>query len=146
LNLVFGHDKTVADWVDKKFGYPSAPYSHAIGIIDKSGALIGGAVFRDWNGFNIELAYYGPGSVTPSLFRQIAKFCFEHLKVTRVTARTLRANKIVNQGLPKLGFHFEGVSKRYYGPTKSKDAINYVFLREDFDRMMERWSNVRPSL
>ena len=138
MELVFGHDATIADWVEKKFGYPLSRWDKAVGVIDKSGTLVGGAVFRDWNGFNIEIAYYGPNSVTRSVFLGLTKFCFDELKVTRITARTLRQNKIVNQGLPRLGFRFEGVSKRYFGPYKKHDAINYSLLKSDYDRLMEK--------
>ena len=143
MNLLFGHDETVAKWCGKKFGRPSAPWFKAVGVIDKEGKLVGGIVFRDWNGFNIEASYYGPGSVTPRIFLSGMHYCFEVLKVTRVTARTLRSNKTMNRALPRLGFHFEGVSKRYFGPHKTHDSMNYAALRRDYLALMERRNGIR---
>lgn len=143
MNLLFGHDTVVAQWADKKFGRPGAPWFHAVGIIDKEGTLVGAAVFRDWNGFNVELAYYGPGALTSRVIVGLMRYCFGHLQVTRVTARTLRSNKIVNRGLPRLGFHFEGVSKRYFGPHRADDSFNYSLLKQDYERWMERRNGIQ---
>ena len=41
MNLLFGHDQTVADWASKKFGKPLRNWYVAIGIIDRDGKLVG---------------------------------------------------------------------------------------------------------
>lgn len=136
MNLLFGHDKTVADWVSKKQGKPLRNWHHAVGILDKDGLLIGCASFHDFNGSNIEICYFGPGSPTASIARGLMRFAFEGLKVSRVTARTPRANKRIIQALPAFGFKMEGVMKHYYGPFKRFDAIVFGLLASDATRFI----------
>lgn len=138
MNLLFGHDATVAAWCEGKMGRRMGPWFKAVGVIDREGKLIGAATFHDWNTHNIEVAFYGPGAISKGIFVGLARYCFENLKVTRITARTTRKNRRVNRGLPKLGFRLEGVSKHFYGPLKRDDAINYVALRSDFEKFMGR--------
>ena len=136
MRLLFGHDKVVADWASKKFGYSLRNWHVAVGIIDSSGALVGAASFHDFNESNIELCFYGPRSLTKPIVRDLMRFVFTTLGVNRVTAKTPRGNKIVIRGLPKLGFRMEGVMRRYYGRTKRYDAIVFGLLKNDAERYM----------
>jgi RimJ/RimL family protein N-acetyltransferase len=136
MNLLFGHDATVAGWCEGKMGRKMGPWFKAVGVINNEGRLVGAATFHDYNSHNIEAAYYGPGTMTKDVYVGLAQYCFEVLKVTRITARTTRKNRHINKGLPRLGFRLEGVSKHYFGPLKRDDAINYVALRSDFEKFM----------
>jgi RimJ/RimL family protein N-acetyltransferase len=136
MNLLFGHDKVVADWASKKFGKPLRNWHVAIGIIDDAGVLVGAASFHDYNESNIEFSFYGPGAARASIVRPLMKFAFETLKVNRVTARTPRQNKIVIRHLPAFGFHMEGVMKHYYGPVKRLDAIVFGLTKADAQRFI----------
>lgn len=138
MNLLFGHDKAVADWASKQFGYPLANWYFAVGIIDKDGLLVGAASFHDFNGSNVELCFYGPGAMTASMLRGLMKFAFVGLKVNRVTARTPRQNRIVIRALPRFGFKCEGVAKHYFGPTKRLDAIMFGIVAADAAKHVER--------
>lgn len=115
-----------------------APWFKAIGIVNGDGLLKGALFLHDWNGFNVEVAYYGPASFTKAVLFDIGRYLFDSLKVTRVTVRALRDNRKMRQVLPRLGFHFEGCSPRYYGPKKSDDAMNYVMLRRDYFAKVKR--------
>lgn len=136
MKLLFGHDKIVADWASKKFGKPLRNWHVAIGIIDNSGTLVGAASFHDYNESNIELCFYGPGALRATIVRDLMRFAFNNLCVNRVTAKTPRGNKTVIHGLPKFGFHMEGVMRRYYGPIKRLDAIVFGLLKNDAERFM----------
>jgi len=136
MNLLFGHDKTVADWASKKSGAPLREWFYAVGIIDSNGVLIGAASFHDMNGSNVEICFYGPGAVTKSVMKGLAFFAFVTLNVNRVTARTPRMNKLVLRHLPRWGFKFEGVMKRYYGPHKRLDAVVFGLMPEDAEKLM----------
>ncbi len=138
MNLLFGHDKTVADWVSTKNGKSLQYWNHAIGIINNEGLLIGAATFHEYNGSNVEFCFYGPQSVTHNIMRQLVNFAFDVLKVNRVTARTPRRNKIVNRHLPRYGFKVEGIMRHYYGPVKKLDGIVYGLLRSDADRIFKK--------
>lgn len=131
MTLLFGHDKTVADWASKRTGASLRAWHHAVGVLDREGGLIGAASFHDMNGANVELCFHGPGAVSAAVVRELARFVFDGLGVTRVTARTPRGNKIVTRHLPRWGFKYEGTLRRYYGNAKRLDAILFGLIRED---------------
>lgn len=131
MKLIFGQDKLVADWASKKFGKPLRNWYFAIGIADKTESLVGAASFHGYNGSDVELCYYGPGSCSLGAWRGLLSFAFDNLKVNRITARVPRQNKNVLKGLPGLGFKMEGVMRHYYGPVKRLDAIVFGLLETD---------------
>lgn len=109
----------------------------AVGLVDVLTGLLKGAVtFHDYNGSNVELSYWGPNSITRGAIKGLALFCFNSLKVNRVTVRTPRRNKAVTRGLPKLGFRAEGLLRRYYGPHRNDDAVIFGITVEDARRLM----------
>lgn len=130
---LFEHDRAVADWVSKKLGriiYP--PYS-AIGWLDDSGTLYGGAVFTNCNGSNVEVTIYGPGAFTKSALRLGIRYVFEGLKVNRLTATTERRNKTMCKFLARrsVGFVHEAVQPRMFGPYRANDGIVFRMMRDD---------------
>jgi RimJ/RimL family protein N-acetyltransferase len=131
VNLVFGHDGTVADWAGKQFGRPISSVHAAVGVIDCDGTLVGAALFHDFNGSNAALVYYGPNTLTASVVRGLMAFAFDGLALNRVTAITARSNRIVTRGLKKLGFRFEGACKNFYGIGKRNMAIIYGLHADD---------------
>ena len=141
MKLLYGHDKVVADWASKQFAKPLQNWYWALGIIDKDGILVGAATFHDYNESNVELCFWGPDTLRLNIVRGIMAFCFHTLKVNRITCRTPRQNKVVIQGLPKLGFRMEGVMKHYYGPVKRLDAIMFGLLKADSVRFIGHGTN-----
>lgn len=139
MNLLFGHDKTVADWTSQQTGAPLRAWHHAVGVIDGSGLLVGAASFHDMNGSNVEICFHGPGCARVSVARGLARFAFEGLKAHRVSARTPRQNKTMSRHLPRFGFKFEGVLRHYFGPSKRLDAIMFGLLREDAKMLLRRY-------
>lgn len=136
MNLLFSHDRSVADWVSKKQGKPLRNWHWAVGVINAEGLLVGCASFHDFNGSNIEICYYGPGSPTIGIVRGLMRFAFFTLNVSRVTARTPRQNKLVIRGLKTFGFKMEGVMKHYYGPFKRLDAVVFGLVASDAKRFI----------
>ena len=134
--LLFGHDKTVADWVSKKTGTPLRNWHHAIGIINDDGLLIGCASFHDMNGSNVEVCFYGPHSLNVSIVRKLMHFAFVTLNANRVSARTPRQNKAIARHLERLGFVREGVVRRYYAPQKRWDAMLFGMLKGEAERYL----------
>lgn len=137
MTLLFDHDKIVADWASKRFGYPLRNWFFATGILDKDGVLIGAATWHDFNGSSVELSYYGPNAMTANLARKLMHFAFDGIKVNRVGARTPRQNRVVVRSLPSFGFRCEGVAKHYYGPSKRFDAILFGLLAADAKHFYE---------
>ena len=136
--LLYGHDKEVADWVSKRQGYALKNWFHAVGILDKTGILIGCASLHDMNGSNAELSFWGPRAITCSVIRDFSRFTFEQLDVHRLSARIPRQNKMLISHMQRYGFKFEGVLRHYYGPVKRLDAIMFGLLAKDAKRLMGR--------
>lgn len=136
MRLVLGHDALVAQWAKDKYAAGLPPYIQAMGIVDDEGNIRGAATLHEFNGFNVELCYWGPGTASIHIARQITAICFDGLKVLRITCRTPRGNKVLVKHLPRIGFRYEGLLRRYYGPTRAHDAILFGALRSDALRLL----------
>lgn len=134
--VVAGQDKLVADWMSKKWGHSIPPWYFALGIMDSTGLLKGGASFHNYNGSNVEIAYYGPNTFTKEVVRGLADFCINGLKIQRVTVTVPRKNKALLRVLPRLGFSLEGVMRHYYGPFRRDDGILFGMLAEKGKRFL----------
>ncbi len=136
MNLVFGHDDLVAAWVSEKIGARISPPYAAIGATKDGNTLCGGVVFNRWNGHNIDITLASEGCLTRGNIRGVYNYIFEQVKAGRVSAVTRRSNKRMQRMLPRFGFEFEGVSKRYYGPTKADDGFWFVLFPEKARRFL----------
>lgn len=104
------------------------PFS-AIGIA-RDHLLVGGWLLNGFNGFNGDLTIYAPGAMS----RRTIRACYAHLfndhGLTRVSASTRRDNKTMRDLMPRLGFRFEALRRRYYGPFRRDDAFTFVLFRD----------------
>jgi hypothetical protein len=137
LQLVFGHDARVAHWVAEQLGLVILPPYVAIGGTRDGRTLCAGAVFNQWNGSNLEITLYGPGCLNRGAIRAIYHYAFMQVGARRLSATTRRSNKRMQRMLPRLGFEFEGVGKRFFGPRREDDAMRFVLLPERAGRWME---------
>jgi RimJ/RimL family protein N-acetyltransferase len=138
VKLLFGQNEYVAGVVGDGLGVMfSGPYV-AIGFLDDSGAVKGGAVFNNYNGSNIEVTVYAPRMAARGLIRAVLHYCFVQLGCNRLTARTRRNNKLAQKSLLRMGFAFEASLPLYYGPNKNDAAILY---RMDRKTALKRWLN-----
>lgn len=133
--LLFDHDQHVADWCWKEFDLFPMPVNMAIGILDAfdGNNLVGAAMFHQWNGCNIELNYYGPGTPTLGIARILATLALKKFNVTRATLRTWCVNDFIVRGVKKLGFNEEGFERDFYGI--GKDAQRLVIFRDGLIRL-----------
>ncbi len=133
--IVTGRDAEVAAWMFETSGSFPIHYNLAVGLADDAGALIGGAMFTGFNTSDVELHYFGPGTLTRRVVRMIMGIAVLHFNVNRMTVRTRK--KHMARGVTKLGAKFEGISWRFYGPTDSAEhaATNYVFYRETIEKL-----------
>lgn len=131
MQIIGGHDTLVAGWAGEQLGVRfQEPYT-AFGFADDGGAMRGACIFNDYYpGGNVEWTYVGPFSFSRSSLYFMARFCFDELKASRVTAKTKRSNVRVQKLLNRGGFSYETTQKRYFGPTKKDDAIVFVMTRE----------------
>jgi RimJ/RimL family protein N-acetyltransferase len=133
--ILLGHDETVANWVASFTGKPfHAPYT-AFGTIHE-GRITGGFVFTGFNGTSIELSLAGHGVTHRGLWRAILHYVFDQLKADRIQIHTATSNMTVRKLAPRLGFAFEGKSRRYYG---REDAFVYSLVRDDLPSFRQRW-------
>lgn len=129
--LVIGRDIEVAAWAFKTFGFHPTQYCMAVGIAGDHG-LVAACLFHAHNGPDVELSYYGPNTLTLSIVKRLAKIAVEYLGVSRITARTSRANKVMTRGIKKIGFEYEGIRKCGYG---NQDAVMYGLYGKNLARL-----------
>ena len=139
MRLVFGQDDLVARYVSDNLGVVISPPLTAIGATRDGQTLCAGAVFTDWNGSNLDIHLYGDGAITRGCVRGIYHYAFVQCGANRLTAVTRRTNHKMKKHLPKLGFQFEGLSKRFFGPTKPEDGFRFALFPEDALKWMNRY-------
>lgn len=131
VGLLLHHDMVVAEYLFQHHVSPRMQYDAAIGIL-VDGILSGGILLQSWNGFNVELSYYGRGSLTPGVIRCLARILISGLNPSRVTVTVRRKNRAVIRGLRKLGFAVEGTQRRFYGDQdiNRNTGVRFVMFRE----------------
>lgn len=139
MRLVFGYDNAVAEWVGKNLGVTIYPPFTAIGGTHDGLTLCSGVVFNCYNGSNIDITMYGPHGLTRGAISIVYQYVFDQLKVNRLTALTRRSNKRMRQILPRLGFRYEGISARYFGPHRADDAVRFVLFERDARQRIEKY-------
>ncbi len=135
MDLLYGHDVLVADWVGEKLGRRIFPPFTAIGVVDTN-ALKGGLVFNEYSGPNIEVTMFGPHCLSRKVLKATGVYVFSELKCLRLTARTKRSNKLMQKLLPRLGFDYEATLKNYFGPTRADDALLFRLTEEYASKWM----------
>lgn len=128
---MLGHDDAVAAWAAERLGcHFSRPYV-GIGRIDDSGTLVAAAVYTAYSHTNIELNLYAPNRAAQRHWWGYVAYTypFEEIGVLRVTMRTRRSNKVTRRLLERFGV-FEGVQRRFYGPTRADDAFTFGVFPE----------------
>jgi RimJ/RimL family protein N-acetyltransferase len=132
VRLVLGQDEEVGAFAAAKLGIPILPPYTSMGIVDDlTGELAGAIIYNRYNGADIEISFYGPGTMHRRFIRAAFAYPFEQLNVLRLTARTKRSNKAMCKLLPRLGFVFEATLKNHFGPTRGDDAILYRMSRAE---------------
>lgn len=122
MPLLFGHDRDVTAWAEKKLeGRMVFPHA-AVGLLDKRGVLRGAWLLAFHNRHTAELTLYSEEVLTNGMVGGCFRFTFG-LGITRLQIRTERRNKAVKRAAPKWGFRFEGVSRDFYGP--GHDSLNF---------------------
>lgn len=118
----------VAHWVAARcdVGQFQAPYT-AFGWAGADGEIVGGAVWNNWNGANVELSLAGRGAVSRQAFRDMAAFAFGQVGVRRITMHTRAGNLRLIDQAKRNGFAVEGHRKHFF---PDDDAVSLVLLRD----------------
>jgi len=138
--LLIDADVEVASWTYKAYNIYPQPINKAFGIINDDGSLIGGILFQNFNGINIELSYYGQNTLTPGIVRIIARTTLEFFNASRLTVVTSSRNKRLIRSLIKIGFKLEGVSRCFYGheDTKANTAVRLAAFKPELEKVAYR--------
>lgn len=139
MNLLLGHDKTVAEWVARQAHSkaPCDPYT-AIGWVTPDGRLTGGVVFTGYNGDTVELSLAGRAAATRSAWAAIVSYVFEQLGCQRMQMHTNRRNKRVLRMLAhRSGLRHEGIARRYFG--KHGDGVVYALTVDELAAFRAKW-------
>ncbi len=128
--ILTGHDAEVLAWVAARLPTHFVSVLAAIGVVDGEAGtmeLVGGAVLHNWSRYDIELSVFGPMTWSPPLGRAVAEAALA-AGVQRMTIRIPRRSAKLGRFLTAQGWHWEGIQRRLYGPTKQDDAIMYGML------------------
>jgi hypothetical protein len=130
IRLVEDKDGTVARWIFDYVKSIAIRYDLSLGVIDSQGTLKGGIMFSGYNGSDVEVHFFGPGTLKRHVLVMIFKIALLHFKANRMTVRTRKPS--MARGVQKLGAVYEGKHLRTYGPTDGDEhaAHQFVFFRE----------------
>lgn len=101
-----------------------------VGLIvrGESGGVAGCVVFNDYSNGNIEMTGVGRGCWTVPIIRELARYVFQTLGCSRVTARTAVSNRRAKRALLAIGFKYEGRMRDWFG---HEDAMVFGLLRRE---------------
>lgn len=112
--LVFGQDYKVLAYLESRLETKLHPPFTTIGI-EKDGEIVGGWLFNDYNGHNVEISVALDTQLTRGMILAIKDYLFNQMKVRVVTGRCRDSNLASHQLMTRLGFHFEGRIPFYFG-------------------------------
>lgn len=120
-------DNVAAAMVQGTLGVTLSP--PFIGLCVMDGEKVKGVVvFNDYTGANIEMTGVGTGCWSPSIIRDLARYCFKQLGCRRVTARTAVSNAKAIRALERIGFQREGLARQWFD---GEDAIVFGLLASE---------------
>ena len=141
MNLIFGHDQAIADWVSKQAsGKPFIPPFHAFGLVNAEGRLVGGFVFTGVNDKTLELSLAGPATFTRSAWAAVLSYVFDQNDYSRLQMHVSKRNKPLLRMLApvrKSGVKLENVSECHYG--EDHDAVVFSLTRKRLPAFRKKW-------
>src|ERR1700730_12148387 len=123
MRLIIGQDEIISAFVGFGLKRKFTPPYVAMGWVKETDGhwrLVGGAVFNDFNGANIEVSIFGSEGFTRQSLRQVYRYVFVQCKCLRLTARTEQSNIHMQDILTRRGFVMEGELKNYFGPEEAR--------------------------
>lgn len=112
--LVFDRKEEIAAYLERRLNTTLTPPFLTIGI-EENGEIVGGWLFNDYNGSNIEISVALDRPLTRGMIRAVHHYVFQQLKCRRVTARCRESNEKSATLIRRLGFRNEGRQPFYYG-------------------------------
>lgn len=108
------------EWAAHNLGCDFVGVHAVFSVHNQNQELVGAAVLHDRSKYNVELSYYGPGTITMGLLKAIAVSALDagFLRIS-VKVRTKR----MARHMTRIGLKYEGRQADMYGP--GKDALLY---------------------
>jgi hypothetical protein len=121
-------DNRVALYVGQRNGRVIIPPFTAMGV-ERNGEIVAGAIFRNFNGSDIDVLVVGEvAAFTPLFVRSIGRYVFDQLGCCRLSMTT---NQIrVVELAQRLGAKVEGLKRDGFGP--GNDAVLLGVLRSEW--------------
>ncbi len=134
--LLIDADAYVANWAYSTYNKVPMHVDRGIGIVE-DGQLVGAALFTCYNTMNADFSYYGRMTLTPGIVRSLARIALYELRLSRCTVIVPKRPAYLLKKLHKFGFRYEGVQKRFYGPTDASKYVGcrFVAFREDLEKL-----------
>jgi hypothetical protein len=135
---VYGHDADVAAWAFHSWGCRPFHIDVAVGVASaETGRLVGAFAFSGYNGTEAEVHFFGPGTLSRHILREIFSTALRVLDLHRMVVRTRKAS--VARGVKKLGAMHEGSQRCVYGPSQGDEhkAECYAFFRDRIEALAE---------
>ena len=130
FKLVFDRQSEVAAYMESRLATVLHPPFTTIGI-EQDGRIVGGWLFNDYNGSNVEISVALDRPLTRGMIRAVSHYCFSQMKVRRVTARCRESNTKSAALIRRLGFRHEGRQPFYYG-----DEAAIIFGKTDSESIL----------
>lgn len=122
--IVFNRIQDTVAYLESRLNTVFTPPYTVIGI-EKGGKIVGGWLFNDYNGHNVEITVALDAPLLPGMIRAVEHYLFEQMRVTRVTGRCRESNTKSAGMMKRLGFTWEGRLPGYYG-TEAAQLFGYT--------------------
>lgn len=132
MRLVLGEDEYFGHWIQQKLPVLTHLKDYtAIGILDDSGTIVGGVLYNNYFGHDIQMtiATESPKWCSRLILKALFTYPFDQLGCERVTAITAKNNKKARKMLERLGFTLEGVVRKGY--DGKQNACLYGMLKNE---------------
>ena len=129
IELIYGYDEAVANYVGRELGVPDFGPCTAIGISDGSD-LLAGVVYFASRGYVVEMAIASktPRWCTRKVLRALFHYPFNVLQCKRITVTVDADKPQIREFDERLGFVYEGTLKEGH---PNGDCAIYRMLRDE---------------
>ena len=137
-----GADDVLVPWVASRMEFDPMDYGPCTALgVWLDGEIVFGVVYNEFrenpqgNLMSVSVAQSRPGWATRRTLRDMFRYPFEQMNVTRLWTMASRRNKRARKINERVGFRFEGVQRR--GWDGKVDAFMYSMMPEEC-RWLER--------
>ncbi len=132
MNLIYGHDALIADWVSARAPHAENGFEKFVAIgVEDGGIFVAGCVYNDYYpgvSMHVSIASTSPKWCNRRVLKALFDYPFGQMKVKRLTAYTGSRMVSVRKFLERLGFRQEGIMRQGFADD---DAVIYGMLKHE---------------